>query len=93
MPVGAVSRDDWVSMWVEERREECVMLAVSSLPEWRVCCNTCEKPIPLGKHIYRDCLGDEFCDNCFDREHEAAGWHALIEKEQADEDNYWESKL
>ena len=89
----AESREEWVEEWVEERRKECVKFTVAAIPEWRVCCNTCDKLVPVGKHIFRDCLGEEFCEECFEKEHEASGFHALMQKEQADEDNWGESQL
>ena len=90
---GASSREEWVYMWIEERREECVKFQVAALPEWRVCCNTCDRLVPVGKHIYRDFEGEEFCDECFEKQHESHGYEALIQKERADEDRYWESKV
>tara|TARA_B100001245_G_scaffold24089_1_gene15805 strand:+ start:706 stop:978 length:273 start_codon:yes stop_codon:yes gene_type:complete len=89
----AESRNEWVEEWVEERRKECVKFTVAAIPEWRVCCNTCEKLVPVGKHIYRDFEGEEFCDECFSIRHESAGYEALIQKERADEDNWGESQI
>ena len=89
----AESREEWVEEWVEERRKECVKLTVSALPEWKVNCNTCDTLLAVGSVIFRDCLGEEFCGGCFEKEHESSGYEALIQKERADEDNWGESQI